>query len=65
MLLDFGVDPRVLETMTLTQISGMMRGLRSRRQKDKVPSVREDREAMERFTAVVAADPSVRLEEMI
>lgn len=62
MLLDFGVDPRSMETMSLSQMFDMFRSLRNRRQRDRMPSRREEREAMDRFTSVVAADPSVRLE---
>ena len=61
MFLDFGVDPRALDTMSLAEISSMSKALSRRRGKTPMPPKTEDREALMAFADIVKNDPSVRL----
>lgn len=61
MLLDFGVDPRAVDTMSWAELASMERGLLKRRGKAPAPSKEVEAAAFEAFTQAVANDPSVRL----
>lgn len=61
MLVDFGVDPRVVDTMSLSQLLDMMMSLEKRRGKSDVPSAEERGDKFNEFLGFVAADPAVRI----
>lgn len=61
MLLDFGADPRAIDTMSLAEIVSMMKAMEKRRGKPDVPSDEERAAAMDRFAAFAAKDPALRL----
>ena len=61
MMLDFGADPRVIGEMSMAEIMGLMGAMQRRRGKDKMPTEEEEAEATQAFAALVANDPSVRL----
>lgn len=61
MMLDFGADPRVIGEMSMAEIMGLMGAIQRRRGKAKMPTEEEEAEATQAFAALVANDPSVRL----
>lgn len=61
MLVDFGVDPRAVDTMSLGELSSMMAALELRRGKQDVPGEEERAEKMSEFADFVANDPMVRM----
>ena len=61
MMLDFGVDPRSLDSMSLGQIDGMMSSLEQRRGKVPAPSEKDRADSMEAFAMFVRDDPNVSI----
>lgn len=61
MMVDFGVDPRAVDTMSLSQLVDMMRGLSERRGKTAPPSDEEREERLSDFRSFVSDDPMVRI----
>lgn len=69
MMLDFQVDPRSLDTMSLAEIGSMMSALKKRREKDENQNRKTGRqvsdeewaEAQEMLASVTVNDPSVRI----
>ena len=61
MMLDFGADPRVIGEMSMAEIMGLMGAMQRRSGKAKMPTEEEEAEATQAFAALVANDPSVRL----
>ena len=61
MMVDFGVDPRSIDTMSLGQIASMIVGLSRRRGRVDVPSEEERAEKMAEFAQFAEMDPSVRI----
>lgn len=60
MLVDFGVDPRAVDTMSLGELSSMMVSLEARREKDEKPTDEEREERLSEFAVFVRDDPNVR-----
>lgn len=61
MFLDFGVDPRVMDDLSLDQMSDLMSSLSARRG-GKVPTRGEEIAAMNQFRDIVKDDKSVKLD---
>lgn len=61
MMLDFGVDPRSVDTMSLGELSSMMSALEKRRGKADVPSEEERTRLLADFAVFVQDDPMVRI----
>lgn len=61
MFVDFGVDPRAMDEMSMSQLSGLLTSIKSRRGDAPMPSVAKQMQAMEQFELIVSGDPSVRL----
>lgn len=59
MMVDFGVDPRCVDTMSLGEISGMIDSLVKRRGKVELPTEKERSEAFAEFSDFVMNDPQV------
>ena len=61
MMLDFGVDPRCIDTMSLAEIRSTTKALAKRRGKAELPS-REVRDAkMQEFLSAVSWDPRIKV----
>lgn len=60
MLLDFGCDPRAVDTMSLSSIVDMMVAMEKRRGKTEVPDEQEREKKFSVFMDQVKNDPSVR-----
>ena len=61
MMVDFGVDPRAVDTMCLAELSSMLSGLADRRGSAAAPSREEMDEKFSEFAEFVSSDPKVRL----
>lgn len=59
MMVDFGVDPRSIDTMSLGEISSMIDSLSKRRGKVELPTDTERSEAFAEFSDFVMNDPQV------
>ena len=69
MMLDFGVDPRAIDTMSLAEVSSMMRAIKKRRDESDPDSKKVGRqvsdeewaEAQQLLASVSVNDPAVRV----
>lgn len=59
MMVDFGIDPRCVDTMSLGELSDMLDGLSRRRGKAEVPTESERADSMAEFSQFVMNDPQV------
>lgn len=60
-MLDFGVDPRCIDTMSMAEITSMFGGIERRRGQTKVPSKEEMEKKKTEFLSFLEKDPSVRI----
>lgn len=61
MMVDFGVDPRCIDTMCMAEIQSIMVAMAERRGKVSPPSAEVRKEKMDEFMAFLALDPTVRI----